>query len=391
IAGFWIGMGILTKGQVAYLIVCICFFVYWIYERFRFYVTVSQFLFFTLSAAAVMLTWYGLETWQNGPEFIIEFNKYQYRLFSTPDAGHKGFPGYHFAILLVGCFPASIFTIRAFRNLPPPEHAFQQDFIRWMKILFWVVLILFSVVQSKIVHYSSMCYYPLTFLSAYVIHQIWKGKIEFHPGLKIALISIGLFFTVAIFGFSALAQQPETLKTILTNPFAHAALEAEASWTGWEFILGFLWLGVLFIAFRLLRTRNAWPGWVSLFGGTALIVFIGLSFFIRNIEAYSQRAAIEWFESKVGEDAYIIPMGYRTYGHLFYSKRQPPENPKAWDNTWLFWKDIDKDVYIVTKVHKAGPFREIPGFEVIEEKNGFVFLKRPKSHRNAFIEDEERQ
>jgi 4-amino-4-deoxy-L-arabinose transferase-like glycosyltransferase len=49
-AGFFIGVGILTKGQVAYLIACLTFFVYWVYQRFRFYVNVPQFLFFTLSS-----------------------------------------------------------------------------------------------------------------------------------------------------------------------------------------------------------------------------------------------------------------------------------------------------------------------------------------------------
>lgn len=180
--GFAIGMGILTKGQVAYLIAALTFFVYWVYQRLRFYVNVPQFLFFTLAATLVTLTWYGLETWQNGPWFINEFNKYQYRLFSTPDAGHRGFPGYHFAVLLVGCFPASIFAFRSFFKFSTGdgEMPYQKDFRIWMKFLFWVVLILFTIVKSKIVHYSSMCYFPLTYLAAVVIYHIYEGNITFN-------------------------------------------------------------------------------------------------------------------------------------------------------------------------------------------------------------------
>ncbi|MEM8901833.1 MAG: glycosyltransferase family 39 protein, partial [Bacteroidota bacterium] len=38
IAGFTLGMGILTKGPVAYLIVCLVLGIYWIRERFRFFI-----------------------------------------------------------------------------------------------------------------------------------------------------------------------------------------------------------------------------------------------------------------------------------------------------------------------------------------------------------------
>ena len=58
-----------------------------------------------------------------------------------------------------------------------PEKKFQQDFRIWMIILFWVVVVLFSIVQSKIVHYSSLAYFPLNFLSALVISNILEDKI----------------------------------------------------------------------------------------------------------------------------------------------------------------------------------------------------------------------
>ena len=44
--GFIIGLGILTKGQVAYLIAGLTMFVYWVYQRFRFYTNVPEFLVF---------------------------------------------------------------------------------------------------------------------------------------------------------------------------------------------------------------------------------------------------------------------------------------------------------------------------------------------------------
>ena len=103
-AGIFIGLGILTKGPVAYLIAGLVFAVYWIYKRFQFYISIPQFLFYTLIVILVTGTWFGLETLINGPEFLQEFVTYQIRLLSTPDAGHRGFPGYHFVVLVLGCF-----------------------------------------------------------------------------------------------------------------------------------------------------------------------------------------------------------------------------------------------------------------------------------------------
>jgi 4-amino-4-deoxy-L-arabinose transferase-like glycosyltransferase len=57
--------------------------------------------------------WYGIEIMQNGTWFVEEFIRYQIRLFQTKDAGHGGFPGYHVVVLLLGCFPASVFALRA--------------------------------------------------------------------------------------------------------------------------------------------------------------------------------------------------------------------------------------------------------------------------------------
>jgi hypothetical protein len=48
----------------------------------------------------------------------------------------------------------------------------RSDFGTWMQLLFWVVLILFSIVKTKILHYSSLAYFPLTYLGALTL---WRA------------------------------------------------------------------------------------------------------------------------------------------------------------------------------------------------------------------------
>jgi 4-amino-4-deoxy-L-arabinose transferase-like glycosyltransferase len=382
LAGLAIGLGILTKGQVAYLIAILTMFVYWVYQRFRFYVNVPQFLLFTLAAAAITFTWYGLEFMKNGPWFINEFNRYQYRLFSTPDAGHKGFPGYHFAVLLVGCFPASIFAIRSFfRFKVDNEAAYQKDFRLWMKFLFWVVLILFTIVKSKIVHYSSMCYFPLTYLAAFVIYNHINGQIKLNNWMRGGLIGVASLYILVVVAMPILGQDPSRLAPLFDDPFAVANLEAQVNWTGWEVIPGIVLLGILIVSIRSFNRKQWNRGLAVLFGGTAIFVMLTLIFFIKRIEGYSQRAAIEFFESKKEEDCYVVSHGYKTYANLFYGKKQPVEKEVAMNdkNAWKQWcltGPIDKDVYVITKIHRVPELENIEGLTEVYNKNGFVVFKR---------------
>lgn len=377
IGGLFIGLAILTKGPVAYLILGLTLFVYWVMQRFRLFVSIPQFIFFTLSALSVTLIWFGVETWHNGPWLVEEFITYQVRLFSTPDAGHKGFFGYHFVVLLVGCFPASIFAIRAFWGLPRPPYQYQRDFTVWMVILFWVVLLLFSIVQSKIVHYSSLCYFPLTFLASLTIHHIIADRIGFNKWMKIGVGFLGIILVIVTFLVPFVGQHPKWIQPLLAkDPFATANLEAAITWTGIEVIPSIFYAIVLILFFISTRYQPTLRSFKVLFIGTATFIFLSLGFFINNIEGYSQRAAIEFYESKQQEDCYIFSHGFKTYAHLFYAQKRPITNPKSLDKDWLLNGEVDKPVYVVCKIHKAHELEALPQLQRVHSKNGFVFFKR---------------
>ena len=100
-----------------------------------------------------------LELINKGPWFIVEFIQYQIELFSVPVAGHKQPPYYHFVVVLIGCMPFSLFALSNTYKKSGSEISFE----RIMRIVLWTVLILFTVVTTKIIHYSSMAYVPLSF------------------------------------------------------------------------------------------------------------------------------------------------------------------------------------------------------------------------------------
>jgi 4-amino-4-deoxy-L-arabinose transferase-like glycosyltransferase len=73
-------------------------------------------LIFIFGNVVVAGIWFGLNWLNNGPEFIMAFLQYQYELLTQSVAGHKGFPGYHFVVMLFGVFPASVFALGGFRK-----------------------------------------------------------------------------------------------------------------------------------------------------------------------------------------------------------------------------------------------------------------------------------
>lgn len=378
VGGLVLGLGLLTKGPVAYLIVCLTLGVYWLLSHFRWFITPVQFLWFTAATALISLIWYGLESYTHGPVFMREFLTYNFRLFKQPDAGHAGFPGYHFVILLIGCFPASIFALRAMRPLLL-ERSIQREFRRWMLILFWVVLILFSIVQSKIVHYSSMCYFPLTYLAALTLTQLEERKLTFGRWMRVGLVAIGGVYVLTTIALPLLAHRIDWVKAVADqDAFTQENLHAPVNWTGWEVLPGIWLLIVLILSIRAYNRRQTAQASLTLFGGMAGFITLTLWFFIGRIEGYSQATAMRFFEQAQGRNVYVRAYGYRSYGPFFYTRKSPPTNPNYYDLNWLLRGPIDKDAWFIRKATGQNtPLDSLPDIQKTGAASGFVFYRRP--------------
>lgn len=376
LAGIFTGLAILVKGPVAYLIISITLGVYWILNKFKFYLNIIDFIVFTLFTVLTASIWFGVVTLFYGSQFAIEFTIRQWELFSQQDAGHGGFLGYHFVVLFLGVFPASIFVIRSFWGVTPgfPN---QTDLRKWMLILFWVILILFSIVSTKIIHYSSMAYFPMAFLAAMVINQIKLEAIKLSLWMKVLLLFIPILIGSLVIALPSVGMNIEILHPLLkSDPFAQGNLSADVPWTGFESIPG-IWLIVSsIIGVIYLNKGRIFRGAGWLFGGTALFVFLTLSLVITKIEAITQNAAIEFYASKADCNCYVVPEGYKSYAQLFYAEVAPDLNPNRYDNNWLKTGDIDKDVFFVAKVNHIQNFEPYKDIVFLYEKNGFTFWQR---------------
>lgn len=376
LAGLFLGLAVLTKGPVGVLIPALVLGVYWAMARFRTILRWRRIAIISGATVLTIATWGLYDLMRNGPEFMVAFFWRQVAMLTTEDAGHGGFFGYHFVVLLLGCFPASVFALQELLRPTRSGDAGHNDHRRWMVILFWVVLILFSLVKTKIVHYSSLAYFPLTYLAALQLERIWKKRDAFGWS-RFLLGGLGSLIAGIFIAAPFLGMHIERLKPLLAqDPFAQANLDAAVVWTGAEALAGLLLLGALLSGHWLhgrLRYREAL---LVVFGGGALFVTTTLFFFINRVEGYSQRAAIDFFEARQGERCYVITKNYKSYAHLFYTSKPPVTDPRAHNEEWLLYGDIDRPIYVVCKITAAEEVAAIRTLQEVGRKNGFVFFKR---------------
>jgi len=329
-----------------------------------------------LATALTAGTWAFADLLRNGPEFMVAFFQRQVAMLTTEDAGHGGFFGYHFVVLLIGCFPASVFALRELVEPTRTGDAGQNDHRRWMVILFWVVLILFSLVKTKIVHYSSLCYFPLTSLAALQMERVWKKR-EGFGWSRFLLGGLGTVLALVVIAVPFIGMDTGRVAPLFAqDPFAQANLEADVAWTGLEALAGVFLLAALVAGHRLHGKGRYREAVLAVFGGGALFVTLTLFFFINRIEGYSQRAAIEFFKERQGEECHVVTWNYKSYAHLFYTRKPPVNDPRAHDGEWLLHGAVDRPVYVVCKVTSADEVAAIPTLKELYRKNGFVFFKR---------------
>jgi len=153
-------------------------------------------------------------------------------------------------------------------------------------------------------------------------------------------------------------------------------MQADVHWSGLESLIGVFLLIVIFGGLRKLKkNKYITSAWI-LFGGTAIVIFMASTMLIPKVERYSQGAAIDFFIQRQGEDCYVQTLGYKSYANLFYTHKVKPSDEKSYDINWLLTGDIDKPVYIVTKINMTDKYKDYTDLKELYRKNGFVFLRR---------------
>lgn len=383
LAGLFLGIAVLTKGPVAILVAGLSFAVYVLINRGMNGYKIKDLVIIAFSALIPFAMWLGTAVAiygiNYGSWFMTEFLTYQVRLFRTEDADHGGPFIYHFIVLLIGCFPATAFLFQYSRRRNP-DGANSRDFGRWMWVMFWVVLILFSIVKTKIVHYSSLCYFPLTYLAAVQLYRLTYEGLKMKKGVKITLIATACIWGLVLLLLPVIGLNKQAIIPLIEDPFAVANLAADVHWSYMECAWGILYIAATCIAIGMMN-KNFRKGMVTLCLVQLVIIQVTILHFTPKIEAYSQRSAIEFFKSFDGKEVYILPLGYKSYANIFYAGKPQFANKEYYkdgkvNEDWLLNGPVDRPTYFISKIQNAEQYKAMPQMTFLGEKNGFVFFKR---------------
>jgi hypothetical protein len=375
-------LAIMSKGPVGFLLVFTSWGIFRIINRKQFKLPIIEILLFTLISFLPAVIWYIAIFINMGSGLISDFILYQIRLLTTGDAGHDGPFYYHFLVLLIGCFPASILILRSFRN-QMDDGTRQHLFKIWNFILLAVVLVIFSLVKTKIVHYSSLAFFPITFLAAYSIYSIVFRNMKWKFSSSILIGILGLIFSLGFFWFPIVLMNIELFLPKITDKFTNAILSAHVQWGGYEYIIGIMYFAGIIISLVLLSLGKYLRGFITLFGMSAISLFLFLPMLAPKIEIYTQNAPIEFFQNLKNKDAYFCTIGYKSYAPFFYSQK-PLHLSKFYLNKsgdefekWLLTGNIDKPAFFSIKnLNEENIRTNYPQLKELYRKNGFVFYKR---------------
>lgn len=373
LSGIFIGLATLTKGPVGLLVFLLVYFIYFLFKKFSSFPSVSRILIWLTFYIIVCLLWFGEEVAKNGLWFLQRFITYQIELFLEPVASHGEPFYYHFVVVFIGCFPISIIGLPI---LFGRIKGVKKEFPLLMKILFWTIMILFSLTTTKIVHYSSLTYMPLAFMAAFYLDELIQNKEKINTAVLYGVILMGLIFSSLLAALPYLANHPEIIEPYIRDEYAKANLNIKVEWQGWENLTGIFYFLLIILSAFFFAKKSNWKAITTLFYATALCLFIYLITVVPKIEQYSQGPAIRFYQSLAGKDVYMWPVGFKSYAQYFYGQK-PPE-PKYGKNQleYLLRGKIDRPAYFVVKINNKEFTDQCNDCTLLKQEGGFLFYER---------------
>lgn len=371
-----IGLGILTKGQVALIIFLMSFGVYILIKKFKYLPKWYDLVIFFIGVLLLGGSWFIFQILKGDINVVKEFIKVQIDLMTQNVASHGQPFYYHPIVLIIGVFPSSIFALNYLFKNKEYGNERQKDFSLWMKITFWCVLILFSIVKTKIIHYSSMCYFGITFFATQFFFNMSGKDFYIKQWQKIVLTIIGCIYGIIllIFPFFDKLKKYFAKEEMINDMFTLGNLQADGKWSGWEFISGLIFVFLFIYSLFFLKKKH--KKIIVLYISSIILCLSFLLLYVPKIERYSQRIYLDFAKLLKGKDVYYNPLNMVSYGYLFYIKKQPS---KFMPKEWYLNGNIDKDCYFFSRNHNEKEILDNnKNLIKISEKNGFVFYCRLK-------------
>jgi 4-amino-4-deoxy-L-arabinose transferase-like glycosyltransferase len=365
LAGLLMGLAIITKGPVAMLLLILTVIVVSIIYKKIQVPTFNNFICWLLGVLLILSFWLVPLYINNGLHVLQQFISYQIALLTTPDAGHGGSILYHVPVILFGCLPISIILWHkhTYKVQQLPWHT-------WMLSLFIVGFTVFSIVTTKIVHYSSICYLPLSFMAAYFAHQYINGKVvitsiqKYFLAISYSLIGLILLFAPWVLNHLYL------FKNTTNDAFSKDTLAVQMNVPYGKLLFGCIPIISLLL---LQKTKHTLQQVSILIISTTLLVQCCIYGYIGHIQYLAQDAEISFFKQYAAQNVYI-ESDYKNYGQYFYTNKLMTDTLPIGDiyNPNL---KVNKPLYIISRSNAINKINGMqnPKYTMIANNKGYVW------------------
>lgn len=255
-------------------------------------------------------------------------------------------------------------------------------FTVWVFLLLPIALLAGLALQTNMMLFASLAYFPITFFAARVLDSVLRGgssfsrvSVIFFLGLATLLVFFVVLLPLTGIKTSWLLEQTQ-------DTFQRSNAQAAVILGVWEFLIvgGFIvvFLGSVYFLYK----RRYFEMVFTIFPATLVATLCFSLVVMLKIEGSTQAAAIEFYQGLQGQQCYIQTLGFTTYADLFYAQKQSSQSASALNippedfEQWLLEEDIDHTAYFVCKSSDAALWRKHPYLTELYEKNGFVFFQR---------------
>jgi 4-amino-4-deoxy-L-arabinose transferase-like glycosyltransferase len=391
LAAVFTGLAILTKGPVAVLILITVYGIRLFSNRkFVWHGWLNSLLAITACIAIAGL-WFIPEWIHSGSWFLKEFIHYQTTLFKGQIEWHNQPWYYHIVVLLFLCFPASIFALPYLvRN---SEYAgTDKVWSSYMRSMFWVVLVIFSLSTTKIIHYSSICWFPISWFAGSALYRNYTNRGKIHWAIYVVSILVAFALAAVMAGIPALLSNTsfeQFVSSKVTDPhFRQYIAAAKPHWSGFEIIIPIAFiLAVLILMLR--KGKNP----THLFLSTlALSFLLGIVYLPRAAKSL-QGDYTSALKKLQHSNSYVESWGFKTYAVYFYTQAKPEIVRGKWDSIqadfkefpnpgyyarsyFLHNKPMDKEIYIFTRVQFKPDVYFLEKFKLEKTLGPYLMWKR---------------
>lgn len=381
-SGIFAGLAVMTKGPVALIIIIGSLGLGWLILKLKSWKNIGWTIPWTLTMLVLSSIWFIYITQNYGYTYVDEFIKYQIRLFETEDAKHGGTIFYHPIVLLIGCFPASIYMWTAFKKQVKFQNEFQEVFFKLMIACGVIVLIVFTLVKTKIIHYSSMDYYPICFFAALGLGLLLDKQAKLNKIQLTLLMLIGLIWTIALTVTPYLGINIEKVKPYIQDKNFLAQLQTPIEWNIWACILGVVFGIIYFYGILNMILGKFRKGIISISTACLFCIATISQYYLPRIEQLVQGSLVEFCKNIRNEDANHVAAYMKSYNIFYYTERQPFINKEdTLKHLYYYYHNIERNVYIFARNQDSLKIANgiLPNTSVVYNQNGLtVFLRRKK-------------